>query len=150
AERIVALARRYAATRPAMIVLGGSSMHKGRNGWQGARAVGCLPALTGQVGIPGGGLGPRHGAATHGRPLSSSVAGARRPPGASAPTKAPRVPGALAEARPRALLLFGPDMLPSSAAPERVPAGLARLDLLVSHDLFPNDTARRFADVLLP
>src|SRR5713226_5384287 len=34
AERIVALARRYAATRPAMIVLGGSSMYKGVNGWQ--------------------------------------------------------------------------------------------------------------------
>src|SRR5207253_6658919 len=30
-ERIIALARRYAATRPAMIVLGGSSMHKGEN-----------------------------------------------------------------------------------------------------------------------
>ena len=39
AERIVALARRYAATRPAMIVLGGSSMHKGANGWQ----AGCSP-----------------------------------------------------------------------------------------------------------
>jgi anaerobic selenocysteine-containing dehydrogenase len=33
AERIAALARRYATTRPAMIVLGGSSMHKGANGW---------------------------------------------------------------------------------------------------------------------
>ena len=34
AERIVALARRYASTKPAMIVLGGSSMYKGANGWQ--------------------------------------------------------------------------------------------------------------------
>jgi len=33
AERIAALARRYAVTKPAMIVLGGSSMHKGANGW---------------------------------------------------------------------------------------------------------------------
>src|SRR6516164_4547585 len=39
ADRIVTLARRYAATRPAMILLGGSSMHKGTNGWQGARGV---------------------------------------------------------------------------------------------------------------
>ena len=46
-ERIAALARRYAATKPAMILLGGSSMHKGAEGWQGARAVACLPALTG-------------------------------------------------------------------------------------------------------
>ena len=43
AAAIVALARRYGASRPAMIVLGGSSMHKGANGWQGARAV-AIPA----------------------------------------------------------------------------------------------------------
>src|SRR5207247_1109255 len=63
ADRIVALARRYATVRPAMILLGGSSMHKGANGWQGARAVACLPALTGNLGVPGGGFGPRHGSA---------------------------------------------------------------------------------------
>ena len=44
AEHIVALARRYAETTPAMIVLGGSSMHKGANGWQAGRAIACLPA----------------------------------------------------------------------------------------------------------
>src|SRR5438094_562482 len=32
AERIAAFARRYATTKPAMILLGGSSMHKGANG----------------------------------------------------------------------------------------------------------------------
>src|SRR6266446_8221199 len=58
AERIATLARRYATTRPAMIVLGGSSMHKGANGWTGGRAIGCLPALTANLGIPGGGFGP--------------------------------------------------------------------------------------------
>ena len=72
-ERIVALARRYASTRPAMIVLGGSSMHKGNNGWQAGRAIACLPALTGNVGIPGGGFGPRHGSVAHGRGLASIV-----------------------------------------------------------------------------
>src|ERR671937_488805 len=61
AERIVALAHRYATTRPAMIVVGGSSMHKASNGWHAARAIACLPALTGQVGVDGGGLGPRPG-----------------------------------------------------------------------------------------
>ena len=49
-----------------MIVLGGSSMHKGDNGWQAGQAIGCLPALTGNVGIPGGGFGPRHGSAAPG------------------------------------------------------------------------------------
>ncbi|HTO96544.1 MAG TPA: molybdopterin-dependent oxidoreductase, partial [Myxococcales bacterium] len=69
-ERIIALARRYASTRPAMILVGGSSMYKGAAGWQGARAVSCLPALTGNLGVPGGGLGPRHGASSHGQAFS--------------------------------------------------------------------------------
>ena len=54
AEQIVALARRYATTTPAMIVVGGRSMHKSDGAWTGARAIGCLPGLTGNVGIPGG------------------------------------------------------------------------------------------------
>src|SRR5207342_1686609 len=77
-DRIVALARRYADTRPAMIVLGGSSMHKGANGWQAGRAIACLPALTGNVGVAGGGFGPRHGSAAHGRGLGSIIEPGRR------------------------------------------------------------------------
>ena len=38
-------------------------MHKGGNGWQASRAVACLPALTGNLGVAGGGFGPRHGSA---------------------------------------------------------------------------------------
>jgi anaerobic selenocysteine-containing dehydrogenase len=41
-------------------------------------------------------------------------------------------------------------MLSSFAEAERVAEGLGRTDLIVSHDLFLNDTARRFADVVLP
>ena len=66
-------------------------MHKGANGWQGARAIGCLPALTGNVGIPGGGFGPRHGGATHGQELNEHHgADERRPPGATIPNQMPR------------------------------------------------------------
>ena len=39
---------------------------------------------------------------------------------------------------------------PRSPTPSAVAAGLARTDLVVCHDLFMNDTARRFADVVLP
>jgi anaerobic selenocysteine-containing dehydrogenase len=150
AERIAALARRYATTRPAMIVLGGSSMHKGSNGWQGARAIGCLPALTGDLGVPGGGFGPRHGGATHGQALETIVPADRRPPGAVVPNQMPRLTEALAAGRVRALLLFGTDMLSSFADAGRLAEGLARADLVVSYDLFLNDTARRLADVVLP
>ncbi len=150
AERIAALARRYATTRPAMILLGGSSMHKGGSGWQAARAVSCLPAVTGHLGVPGGGLGPRHGAASHGQALSDIALPERRPPGAYVPNQMPRVTEALADGRVRVLLLFGTNMLSSYADAEGAARGLARADLVVSHDLFWNDTARRFADVVLP
>jgi len=149
-DRIVALARRYATTRPSMILVGGSSMHKGANGWHSARAIGCLPALTGNLGIAGGGLGPRHGASTHGQALADIAALDRRPPGDYIPSQMPRITESLLERRVRALLLFGTDMLSSFADAERVAEGLARTDLVVSHDLFMNDTARRFADVVLP
>ncbi len=150
ADTIASLARRYAATRPAMIVLGGSSMHKGANGWQGARAVACLPALTGNLGVPGGGLGPRHGSKSHGHGLADIAALARRPPGRYVPNQMPRITEALADGRVRALLLFGTDMLSSFADAGRVERALARTSLIVAHDLFLNDTARRFADVVLP
>ncbi len=151
AERIIALARRYATTKPAMVVLGGSSMHKGSNGWQGARAIGCLPGLTGNVGLPGGGFGPRHGSASHGQALNNDLLALdRRPPGRYGPSQMPRVTEALVAGDVRVLLLFGTDMLSSYADAGSVAKGLARADLVVSYDLFLNDTARRFADVVLP
>ena len=113
AERIVALARAYAAAKPAMIVVGGSSMHKGPNGWQAARAIGCLPALTGNLGIEGGGFGPRHGSSTHGQGLASIVALERRPAGSvhrEPDVEHPRRPRRRARARP-APLRDGHDLL---------------------------------------
>ncbi|MBI4611109.1 MAG: molybdopterin-dependent oxidoreductase [Candidatus Rokubacteria bacterium] len=150
AERITDLARRYATTKPAVIVLGGSSMHKGANGWQGGRAVGCLPALTGNLGVPGGGLGPRHGSSTHGQALASIVALEKRPPGNYIPNQMSRITQALLDGTVRVLLLFGTDMLSSFAEAGRVAEGLARAELVVSYDLFLNDTARQYADVVLP
>jgi anaerobic selenocysteine-containing dehydrogenase len=149
-DRIVALARRYADTRPAMIVLGGSSMHKGANGWQAARAIACLPPLTGNVGIPGGGFGPRHGSAAHGRGLGSIIEPARRTGNAGVPNQMPAVTDALRDGRIQTLFLMGTNMLSSYADADDVAQGLQRTKLIVSYDLFLNDTAQRFADVVLP
>lgn len=149
-ERIVALARRYAGTRPAMIVLGGSSMHKGANGWQAGRAISCLPALTGNVGIAGGGFGPRHGSAAHGRGLGSIIEPRRRAPETVIPNQMSAVTAALRDGRIQTLLLMGTNMLSSFADAADVEAGLQRTPLIVSYDLFLNDTARRYADVVLP
>lgn len=150
AQRIVDLARRYARTRPAMIVLGGSSMHKGDNGWEAARAIACLPALTGQLGIAGGGFGPRHGSSSHGRGLGNIAEPGRRAPGAVVPQQMSAITAALRAGSIDNLLLMGTNMLSSFADANAVAEGLARTRLVVSHDLFLNDTARRFADVVLP
>jgi anaerobic selenocysteine-containing dehydrogenase len=150
AARIAALARAYGSAKPAMIVLGGSSMHKGASSWHAARAIGCLPALTGNLGLAGGGLGPRHGSATHGQGLASIVALERRPPGRYLPNQMSEILAALSDGRVKTLLLFGTDMLSSFADAGRVAEGLARQDLVVSYELFMNETARRFADIVLP
>jgi anaerobic selenocysteine-containing dehydrogenase len=150
AERIVALARRYATNRPAMILMGGSSMHKGAGTWTAGRAIGCLPALTGNVGVPGGGFGPRHGGPSHGQGLANIGADERRPTEGRIPNQMERITDALLDRTVRVMLLLGTDMLSSFADATRVAAGLARTDLVVTYDLFLNDTARRFADVVLP
>jgi anaerobic selenocysteine-containing dehydrogenase len=150
ADRIRALARRLATTRPATIAVGGSSMHKGGNGWQGARAVACLPALTGDLGRHGAGIGVRHGASAHGQALADITLPERRPPGVYVPNQMSRITEALLERRVRVILLLGTNMLSSFAEAEQVAAGLARQDLVVSYDLFMNETSRRCADVVLP
>ncbi len=150
ANRIVALARGYASTKPAMIVLGGSSMYKGADGWQGSRAVSCLPALTGNLGIEGGGLGPRHAAASHGQGLATIAARERRPPGVEVPNQMSRITEAVEDGQVRVLLLFGTDMVSSFSDTRRVAAALGRLELLATYDLFMHDTARRHADLVLP
>ena len=150
ADRIRALARRYATTAPAVILVGGSSMHKGSNGWQGARAVACLPALTGNLGRAGAGLGARHGASTHGQGLADITLPERRPPGTDVPNQMPRITEALLDRRVRVLLLLGTNMLSSFAEAGQVAEGLARQDLVVTYDLFMNETARRTADIVLP
>ncbi len=62
-----------------------------------------------------------------------------------------RITEALEDGRVRVLLLFGTDMLSSSAGEA---ASLERstarpLDLLASYDLFTHETAQRHADVIL-
>ena len=95
-------------------------------------------------------MGPRHGAMTHGQGLTSIAANDRRRPGTYVPNQMARIGEALENGEVRVLLLFGTDMVSSFAETGRVAEGLARQDLVVAYDLFMNDTARRFADVVLP
>jgi anaerobic selenocysteine-containing dehydrogenase len=148
ASQIISFARAYASTRPAMILLGGSSMHKGANSWHAARAISCLPGLTGDFGLAGGGLGPRHGAQS--AAFRSLAAPERRPPGHYIPNQMPDVTEALSNGRLKVLMLLGTNMLSSFADAGKVANGLDKAELVVCVDLFMNETARRFADVVLP
>ncbi len=150
AARIAAFARSYATIKPAMIVLGGSSLHKGANGWQAARAVSCLPALIGSFGTKGGGLGPRHGGKSHGAGFANIVDDTRRLPGSYVPNQMPEITAALGDGRVRVLMLFGSNILSSYPDAENIAAALDGLDLVVSHELFMNETTRQYADVVLP
>ena len=151
AERIRGLARTYAGTRRSMILAGGSSMHKSGNGWHAARAISCLPALTGSLGFAGAGMGPRHAAQSHGMGMASVVPPRAVPLGErEVVSEMSTIAAALARRDVRVLLLLGTNMLSSFANSAEVERSLAGLDLVVSFDLFMQETARRCADVVLP
>lgn len=151
-ERIRELARCYATQTPAVIVLGGSSMFKHQHGWEPSRAISCLPALTGQLGIAGGGLGQRHGASHEGIGYADIMAdvAAKMPDEAVIPSHMSSMTAALTNGQLDVLLLLGTNMLSSFADSNELERGLRHARLIVSYDLFMNETARRCADLILP
>jgi len=150
AEDIVRLAHEYAGTPRAVIVMGGSSMHRGANGWNSARAIACLPALTGKLGMPGTGLGERHGAATHGHGLGTLVPETPSACKDIIPDQMASMLDAFDAGKIKALLLNGTNLLSSFADVNRAERGLDKVELIVCIDLFMNETLRRQADIILP
>jgi anaerobic selenocysteine-containing dehydrogenase len=74
----------------------------------------------------------------------------RRPPGNYIANQMPDIAEALPNGRPKVLLLLGTNMLSSFADAGRVAHGLDKAEMVACVDLFVNETARRFADVILP
>jgi anaerobic selenocysteine-containing dehydrogenase len=149
-EQITSLARSYAATRPAMIVMGGSSLHKGNNTWQAARAISCLPALTGNFGRPGGGIGPRHGGRSHGSGFADLSAADRRKPGHYIPNQMEAIVEALETGDVKVFVSIGSNVLSSFPDMGRMRAALAKAELVVTYDIFQNQMIREVADIVLP
>lgn len=147
---ITALARSYATTPPAMIVMGGSSIHKGNNTWQAARAITCLPALTGNYGRPGGGIGPRHGGRSHGAGFVDLAAADRRRPGRYIPNQIEAIIEALESGSVKVFVSVGSNVLSSFPDTNRMRAALAKAELVVAYDIFPNQLIREVADIVLP
>ncbi len=152
AECMRDLARRYATQNPSVIVLGGSSMFKHQHGWEPSRAISCLPALTGQLGIAGGGLGQRHGASPESTGFADVLEGVvkKMPAEATIPSHMATITTALTSGQLDVLLLFGTNMLSSFSDTNELARGLNQLKLIVSYDLFMNSTARMYADLVLP
>jgi anaerobic selenocysteine-containing dehydrogenase len=151
-ETILDLARSYATTTPALLrVTDGINRHT--NGGQTVRTLACLPALTGQYGLLGGGLmySTSDWLQWDGEAVSHAHDPACPPPPRSLNMN--RLGAILTgEADPPIYSLFVYNANPVASAPNagRIIAGLMRDDLFtIVHELFETDTAR-YADIILP
>ncbi|WP_057915266.1 molybdopterin oxidoreductase family protein [Peribacillus muralis] len=149
-EDIYKLARMYGKTSPAFIRIGNGPQHHD-NGGMFVRTVSCLPALTGQWLIRGGGAIKGNSGY-----LTINTENLQRPEFLK--NKQTRIinmnqlgDALLKEEHPvKSLYVYGTN--PAIVAPEgnKVRKGLVRQDLfIVVHDLFLTETAK-YADLVLP
>jgi anaerobic selenocysteine-containing dehydrogenase len=151
AERIVALARRYGMTNPALLKFADGVQRHG-NGGQTIRALASLPAVVGQIGIRGGGLfysasgyvawddeavGHRSECPPTPRVVNMNRLGAA-------------LTGEVADPPIMSLYVYAANPVTSAPNASRIVEGLRRDDLFtVVHEQFMTDTAR-YADIVLP
>jgi len=150
AETIVRLAREYGGSTPSFIRIGNGLQHHD-NGGMAVRAIACLPALTGQWGIPGGGAIKGNGHYTGVNSSRLERADLLQNPDVRT-INMNRLGEALTSAEPSVDFLFVYNSNPAVVAPDqnKVREGLMRNDLFtVAHDLFLTDTCR-YADIVLP
>ncbi|MEO0361000.1 MAG: molybdopterin dinucleotide binding domain-containing protein, partial [Pseudomonadota bacterium] len=125
-------------------------LHKGGGRWHAARAISCLPALMGDYGRPGGGLGPRHGTRSHGAGFTDISAADRRRPGDHVPNQMEAIAEAMESRRVKVTLTLGSNLLSSFPDANRMRRALAAQDLVVAYDIFMNQTIRESANIVLP
>jgi anaerobic selenocysteine-containing dehydrogenase len=146
------LAHSYATTTPALLrVTDGINRHT--NGGQTVRTLACLPALTGQYGLPGGGL---MYSTSDWLPWDASAVAHECEevcPPAPRTLNMNRLGAILTgEADPPVYSLFVYNANPVASTPNvgKIIEGLMRNDLFtIVHELFETDTAR-YADIILP
>src|SRR5918994_759433 len=148
-ERIEALGRRLAATRPTAIrATMGIQRHAG--GGMTLRTLASLPAVTGDWRVPGGGLSYSTSGTFRG-----DTAALMRPDLRPHPVRSlsmTRMSDILRDADPaiRALVVYGANPLASNPETARARAALAREDLFtVVIEQMPTDTTD-YADIVLP
>lgn len=148
-DDIYKLARMYGTISPSMIRIGNGLQHHD-NGGMIVRTISCLPALTGQWLVKGGGA-----VKSNLDYLTHNTIALQRPDLQQKQTRTinmNQIGKALLETKDpiRSLYVYGSN--PAVVAPEtnKVHEGLARQDLFtVVHDMFITETAM-FADIVLP
>jgi anaerobic selenocysteine-containing dehydrogenase len=148
---IVALARRYATTKPALLKTADGVQRHG-NGGQTFRAVTCLPAIVGQIGVRGGGL--FYSTSGYVRWNTEAIGHASECPPIPRIINMNRIGAALTgevQHPPiQSLFVFCANPVASSPNARLTVKGLQRSDLFtIVHDLFLTDTAQ-YADIVLP
>ncbi|WP_067715954.1 molybdopterin-containing oxidoreductase family protein [Nocardia yamanashiensis] len=149
-ERIVALGERIATTRPTSIrVSQGIQRHAG--GGMALRTLACLPGVTGDWAIPGGGL--HYSTSGHFKFNLSELARYDLLPNPVRTLSMTRMAEALLDIDGppvKALFVIAANPVASNPDQRRVRAGLAREDLFtVVLEHFPTDTVD-YADIVLP
>ncbi len=150
-ETIVDLARRYATQTPALIKIADGLQRHG-NGGQTVRAIACLPALTGQYGIRGGGLfySTSGYLAWNGEALAHLSDCPMMPRMINMNRLGAALLGEASDPPVMSLYVFNSNPVTSSPNAGLIVEGLQREDLFtVVHDLFLTDSAR-YADIVLP
>ena len=164
ADKIRAAARLFAQTKPALLDWGCAIEHT-PNCIQTIRAISMIPALTGNIDVPGGWVFGMHGLGRFpslienlGPETSAKRLGADRfkmlgGEGADLPAAhIPTLLEAMREGKPypvKAFLVFGNNTLTTYANAAQVRESLMKLDFMVCADLFMTPTAE-LADIVLP
>jgi anaerobic selenocysteine-containing dehydrogenase len=151
AETIVALARRFGTTKPALLKFADGLQRHG-NGGQTVRAVCSLPAIVGQVGVRGGGLS--YSTSDYVRWDTEALGHASECPPTPRMVNMNRLGAALtgevSDPPIMSLYVFCANPAVSTPNTGRIVEAMKRDDLFtVVHDLFLTDTAR-YADIVLP
>lgn len=150
-QDIVDLARLYGSARPGLIKMA-DGINRNRNGGQNVRAICALPAITGQYGVPGGGLSYSTGGYLQWNKQAVHHRDECPPPGRGINMNrlGAALLGEVNDPPIRSLFVFAANPATSSPNAGLIVQGLRREDLFtVVHDLFMTDTAD-YADLVLP
>ena len=145
------LARAYALSTPSLIRIA-DGLQRHPNGGQTVRAIACLPALSAQYGIRGGGLAYSNSGALRWAYTAPEARADCPPPAriANMNRLGQALVGEVQDPPIQSLFVFGANPVCSSPNADLIVRGLLRKDLFtVVHELFMTDTAQ-FADIVLP